>query len=193
MKNLIANTIDTEGLETLVHLTYDVNPLTTSMYANTSYGVLIGNKSGGKNTKMLWKLLLAPNMCNAKKWDQTVELTVKQAIDKANQAAQEISTQERAGRIAVIRYTTKFGFQFYLTEEGNITYALRNARVFTYPEAYKLLAEAKASDVAIELPGDEIEYVTVHDSLNPNRAEPAPKHRHFGLEELEKQNAEKRG
>lgn len=190
MNDLIATIVSTEGQAPLVHLTYDVNPLTVSLYTNTSYGVLVGSKAGGKNTKMTWKLLLAPNMCNAQKWDKTAVLTMNQAIKRANETAQAIAKQERAGHIAVVRYTTKYGFQFYQAEDGGITYSLNTAKVYTYPDAYAILANAKADDFATDLPGDEIHYVTVHDSLNPNRTQPAPKHRHLVFEELLRQNAE---
>lgn len=184
-KHLIATKIDSTSGRPQYFFEYAANESARIMYQNYAYGMLLGDKVGGEKTKMRWSLFLTPNNAAAKGWNDILEMTTKQALEAAQTYANQVHVLEQQGRYVAIKFTTRLGFEFYVKEDGGLSYDLTDAKVFTHAEARKVFESATPNDYPAKYEGDAIAMVTMMDSINASYGE-KPKHRHFRYEELEK-------
>jgi hypothetical protein len=182
---LSATKIETQSGQPQYSFEYAANEATRIIYRNYGYGLLLGEKAGGEKTKMRWSLFLTPNNAPAKGWNDILEMTTKQALDAVHAYANQTNVLEQQGRYVAIKYTTRLGFEFYVKDDGGLSYDLTDAKAFTYAEARTVFESATPHDYPAKYEGDAIAMVTMMDSINASYGEKS-KHRHFRYEELEK-------
>lgn len=185
MKNLLkASKIASSNGHPTYALHYDIPEMSKVMFKNYSYGFLVGDWEGGARTKMRYRLYMTPNLDIAHGWDIDIEMTASQAIEAAQAHARRVKDQEQQGKIFAVKFTSKYGIEFYIAESNEFSLDFKKAKSMTIAEA-EYHYNIKPSNDILEFEGDEFEFSSIIDSIGASYGA-SPKHKHFGFEMLMK-------